>query len=262
MSYVLICAVAFIVSGLTLFSGFGLGTVLMPAFALFFPVEVAVAATAVVHLANNIFKVFLVGRRADVKVVAAFAVPAAVFAAVGAALLGYFATLKPLVEYAIGGRQCQVTVVKLVIAVLVGGFAVLDLIPRFENLAVNRKYIPLGGALSGFFGGLSGIQGALRSVFLLKAGLGKESFVGTVVLSAVIVDISRLSIYGMTFFSRHLEQLRAGGGIGLVVAGSLAAFLGAFLGAKLLKKITMKTVKIMVGVMLLAIAAALGTGIV
>lgn len=36
----------------------------MPAFARFSPLPVAVAATAVVHLANNIFKVFLVGRKA------------------------------------------------------------------------------------------------------------------------------------------------------------------------------------------------------
>jgi len=37
----------------------------MPAFALFFPIEVAVAATAIVHLANNIFKGGLVGKKAD-----------------------------------------------------------------------------------------------------------------------------------------------------------------------------------------------------
>ena len=56
MDYVIISIVALLVSGLTFFSGFGLGTLLMPAFALFFPIEVAVAATAIVHLANNIFK--------------------------------------------------------------------------------------------------------------------------------------------------------------------------------------------------------------
>lgn len=44
MSYLLICATALLVSGLTLFSGFGLGTLLIPVFALFFPVEVAAAA--------------------------------------------------------------------------------------------------------------------------------------------------------------------------------------------------------------------------
>ena len=53
LPYVVVCATALIVAALTLFSGFGLGTLLMPAFALFFPVTVAVAATAVVHLANK-----------------------------------------------------------------------------------------------------------------------------------------------------------------------------------------------------------------
>jgi len=46
MEYLAVSAVAVLISALTLFSGFGLGTVLMPAFALFFPVPVAVAATA------------------------------------------------------------------------------------------------------------------------------------------------------------------------------------------------------------------------
>jgi len=43
MIYVVVMTVAFIASGLTFFSGFGLGTLLLPAFALFFPAEHAVA---------------------------------------------------------------------------------------------------------------------------------------------------------------------------------------------------------------------------
>ena len=53
MEYVVIVIVALCVSMLTLFSGFGLGTLLMPALAIFFPVPVAIAATAIVHLANK-----------------------------------------------------------------------------------------------------------------------------------------------------------------------------------------------------------------
>ena len=64
MQYALVAGVAVFVAGLTLFSGFGLGTLLMPAFALFLPVPVALAATAVVHLANNLFKLALVGWKA------------------------------------------------------------------------------------------------------------------------------------------------------------------------------------------------------
>src|SRR3989338_4674248 len=118
MIYLVVCGTALLVSALTLFSGFGLGTLLMPAFALFFPVEVAVAATAVVHLANNVFKAFLLGRRADWEGVAGFGVPPALPAPAGAGLLDPLAGLPPLATWALAGRPREVTVVKLVIAAL------------------------------------------------------------------------------------------------------------------------------------------------
>src|SRR3990172_12175769 len=77
MDYLVISVVAFVTSGVTLFSGFGLGTVLMPTFALFFPFPIAIAATAVIHLANNAFKLVLVGRRADRTIVGRFGAPPA-----------------------------------------------------------------------------------------------------------------------------------------------------------------------------------------
>ncbi|NJM35823.1 MAG: hypothetical protein HC850_15265 [Rhodomicrobium sp.] len=56
MTTIIIALTAFIASLLTLFSGFGLGTLLLPVTAIFFPVAVAVALTAFVHLLNNLFK--------------------------------------------------------------------------------------------------------------------------------------------------------------------------------------------------------------
>jgi len=262
MSYIIISMVALLVSGLTLFSGFGLGTLLMPAFALFFPLEVAIAATAIVHLANNLFKVGLVGRKANAGIVLRFALPAAVTAMVGALLLNYFTTVEPIAQYTLYGKNCSVSVVKLVIAVMIMGFAVIELHPVFERLAFSPRLIPIGGALSGFFGGLSGHQGALRTAFLIRAGLDKEAFVGTMVVSAVVVDLSRLIIYGATFFSRDFAILKDQGGIGLVIAGSLAAFAGAFIGSRILKKITMHTIQIVVGIMLFLLSIAIGTGII
>lgn len=262
MVYLIICTVALVVSALTLFSGFGLGTLLMPAFAIFFPVEVAVGATAIVHLANNLFKLALVGRKADMKIVLKFAVPASITAVIGALLLNYFTGVQPITEYAIAGRVFAITTVKLVIAVLIAAFAVLELSPRLEKLSFDMKYIPLGGALSGFFGGLSGQQGALRSAFLIRSGLGKEKFIGTSVVSAVVVDVSRLIVYGVTFFSKNLTVLKDQVGIGLITAAILVAFLGSFLGSRLIKKITMNTIKIIVGVLLLLLAVALGAGLV
>lgn len=259
MEYLVVCLVAVLVSALTLFSGFGLGTVLMPAFALFFPVPVAIAATAVIHLANNIFKIFLVGREADWGVVKRFAMPGVLAAMIGAALLNLFANLSPLQTYQFFGRAHEVTIVKLVIGVLIIGFAIFELAPRFRQLAFDRRYLPLGGLLSGFFGGLSGNQGALRSAFLLKIGLSKEAFIGTGTVSAVIVDAARTLVYGLGFYTSRFAELD--GLWPLVLAATLAAFIGAFMGTRLLKKITYGAIQLIVGIMLVVIGLGMATGL-
>ncbi len=260
MEYLVVCLVALGVSGLTLFSGFGLGTVLMPAFALFFPVPVAVAATAVVHLANNLFKTALVGGKADWAVVAKFALPGAAAAIVGAILLNVFASLLPVSSYELGGKVHEISPVQLVIGIIIIIFAFLDLLPRFSKLAFSRKYVPVGGLLSGFFGGLSGIQGALRSAFLIKIGLEKEAFIGTGTVSAVIIDLSRLLVYGLTFYTTNFAKLSSNM-VSLVTAATLAAFIGSFVGARLMKKVTLRTVQIIVGVMLIVVGAGMTSGL-
>ena len=57
MELVIIPIVAFLVSVLTFFSGFGLGTILTPAFMLFFPIDLAIGLTGIVHFLN--FEQFL-----------------------------------------------------------------------------------------------------------------------------------------------------------------------------------------------------------
>lgn len=260
MELVLIGIVALLTAGVTLFSGFGLGTILMPVFALFFPVPLAIAATAVVHLANNIFKFGLMAKEADWRVVARFGIPAAVAAIVGARLLTWFDRMPALTSYTLGGSVYEITAVKAVIGVLIVVFALLELWPRFQTLAFPRRWLPLGGVLSGFFGGLSGNQGALRSAFLLKAGLTKEAFVATGVVSAVIVDAARLATYGTGIMASHLGQSREI--IASVVVGTVCAFIGSFVGKRVLQKITLRTVQIIVAVAMLLIGVGLVSGLI
>ncbi len=259
MMYAVVCVVALLASGVTLFSGFGLGTVLMPALALFFPTEIAVAAAALVHLANNLFKVILVGRRAEWEVVWRFGIPAAFASIAGAFLLGLLGDLPPLTTYQVGGKTCAITPIKAVIGALIVLFAAAELAPNPATLSFDRKYLPYGGLLSGFFGGLSGNQGALRSAFLVKAGLSKEAFLGTGAVSAVLVDVSRLAVYGTTFrASRLLQQDDLAG---LVAAATLAAFLGSFMAARLLKRVTLRALQLLVGVLLTLVGFGMATGL-
>lgn len=260
MELVLIGVSALLVSGLTLFSGFGLGTVLMPVFALFFPLPLAIAATAVVHFANNIFKFGLMAKQADWRVVARFSGPAAIAALAGASLIPLFDKMPVIASYTVDGSTFEITMIKAVIGALIVAFALLELSPRFQALAFQPSWLPLGGALSGFFGGLSGNQGALRSAFLLKSGLSKEAFVATGVVSAVIVDAARLVVYGASFMASNLAQSQEL--LVPVAVGTICAFIGSFMGKRMLQKVTLRTVQIVVAVAMLLIGVGLMAGLV
>ena len=256
MELLVVCVAALLASALTLFSGFGLGTLLMPVVALFFPLELAIAMTAMVHLANNLFKIGMLGRKADSSVLMKFGLPAIAAAFVGAALLTYLGELNPIYEYQAFGSNRQVSALKLVIGVLVVSFVVLELSPTFAKTALDRKWLPLGGVISGFFGGLSGHQGAFRSMFLIKAGLEKEAFVATGVVRAVLVDIARMVIYGADI-SAHDRAI----GWPLVIRACASAFIGAYVGAKVLLKVTFRSVQLIVSALLIVVGVGLIAGV-
>lgn len=240
--------------------GFGLGTLLMPAFALFFPIHIAIAATATVHLSNNLFKIALVGKDADKQTVLLFAVPASIGAIAGAAVLLMLYKVYPIGSYVLFGYTFFIEPVKLAIGILVVGFALFDLIPSLVRLQFSKKFIPIGGLLSGFFGGISGMQGALRAAFLTKSGLDKKAFIGTSTVCAVVVDLSRLLVYSSAIFTIHFVQIPKSMW-SLVIVTTIAAFTGAFIGKRLIEKVTIKAVQTVVGIMLLIFGVWMDLGL-
>ncbi len=257
MEIVIISVVAFFVAILTFFSGFGLGTILTPIFMLFFPVELAIALTGLVHFFNNVFKILLVGKNADKSVLKKFGIPAVIFAFIGAWVLLHIPDAKPLFVYELFGKTFEVYPVKFIISILLIMFASMDLVPYFQRLQFAKDKLPIGGALSGFFGGLSGNQGALRSAFLIKAGLTKETFIGTAVVVSTFVDFTRLSVYASRFTKSGLTD-----NLTLVICATLSAIAGAYIGNKLLKKVTLKFLQVTVAIMLIIISLALGSGLI
>ena len=257
MEIVLISVIAFFVAILTFFSGFGLGTILTPVFMLFFPVELAIALTGLVHFFNNVFKIVLVGKKADKGVLLKFGIPAVIFAFIGAWILLHIPDAKPLFAYELFGKTFEVYPVKFIISILLIIFATMDLVPYFQRLQFAKDRLSIGGALSGFFGGLSGNQGALRSAFLIKAGLSKETFIGTAVVVSTFVDFTRLSVYASRFTKSGLTD-----NLTLVICATLSAIAGAYIGNKLLKKVTLKFLQVTVAIMLIIISLALGSGLI
>ncbi|MGH7255853.1 MAG: TSUP family transporter [Nitrospirales bacterium] len=256
MEYLIVALAACLASGLTLFSGFGLGTLLLPAFVVFFPVPTAVAVTAVVHFLNNLFKLGLFGRYADRGLVLRFGLPAVVAAFPGAAALVRLTEVPPLTQYRLFGQEAQLTVVNLVIAGLMLVFAGLELMPIGPSLKIPKTWLPVGGLMSGFFGGLSGHQGALRAAFLLRSVDTKEQFLGTGIVIACLVDVARLGVYGT-----QLSWTAPNDHQGLLVTAVLSAFAGALIANRMLPKVQMRAIRVLVAVLLAVMALGIGLGL-
>ena len=261
MEYPVIVLAAFGVSLLTLYSGFGLGTLLMPVFALFLPLEVAVAATALVHASNNIVKVMVLGGGADRELVIRFGLPALFASFLGAWVLTGMTGHAPLATYRIGTTVAEITPIKLTMGLLILAFAVGELHPVLRGLRMDRKWLVPGGILSGFFGGFSGHQGALRSAFLVRTGGTPESFVATNAVIGMMVDGARLLVYGWTFMmARHAGRLGTDDWL-LVIAGIIGATGGVAVGKRYLHKVTMEGIRVAAGILLLGIGILLASGI-
>lgn len=258
MEIVIIAAVALFASLLTFFSGFGLGTILTPAFMFFFPLDVAVALTAVVHFLNNVFKTGLIGRLANWRVVLKFGVFAAIAAVGGAMLLEKLAAVElVLANYTLFGTSFQITAINVVIGALLIFFALFDILPVFQRIEFDKKMLWLGGTISGFFGGLSGHQGALRSAFLIRLRLSKESFVATGIIIACVVDISRMAVYFSSGKDFHFKE-----NYPVLLAAVLASFTGAYFGRQLLKKVTITFVQYLVSALIIVLGVLLAMGVI
>jgi uncharacterized protein len=257
MEFIIIAIAAFAASILTFFSGFGLGTILTPVFVIFFPVDIAIALVGVVHFSSNLFKMVLVGKSTDKTVLLRFGLPAIIASFAGAWLLLKITVLPALFQYDLFGKSHEILPVKLIISILLIIFSILDIIPSFQKVQFGKNKLFIGGALSGFFGGLSGIQGAIRSAFLIKSGLSKEAYIATGVVIASLVDFTRLSVYASRFTSAKLNE-----NITLLLSATLAAIAGAYSGKLLLHKVKLKSIQLIVAIMLIIISLSLGSGLI
>lgn len=218
----------------------------MPIFAIFMPVSSAISATAVVHLLNNVFKLSLVYKKITWEIVFKFGIPASIFSIVGSFTLLLF--------------SIQPNQLNKIIGFLIIFFALFEIIPKLRDFRVKKELIPIGGAVSGYFGGLSGHQGAFRSMFLLKSGLEKDSFIANSVIIAILVDLTRIFIYGIAIF--NISNNLFTGQNNLIILAIVSSFLGSFIGNKFAKKITINFIKYLVSILMSIIGFLLIIGVI
>jgi len=255
--FFILCLLVYGVSLLTFFSGFGLGTLLLPFIALFFPIEIAIIYTALIHFLNNIWKMILLRKSISLKVVLLFGLPAIGGAILGASLLVYLSELEPIYTYEVFEYPLSITFVKLIIGLILIliGFNELTGLVKAEKIII--QHVPFGGLVSGFFGGLSGLQGAFRSYFLINLGLDKYGFIASSAVIAFLVDLSRLTIY-LTSFQKIIQMSQPL--LGTIII--FAALLGILTGNLLLEKVKMESIHNFVSYLLVFIGSVLSLGVI
>lgn len=257
MEFIIIPLSALLASTLTFFSGCGLGTILLPTFALFFKLEIAICLTGIVHFLNNVFKSSIIGKSIHWKTFLFFGAPAFIGAFIGANLLNTLSDYDNQIHFKILNYPFETSYINITISGVMLFFAIAELIPAYKKMAFNQNKLPLGGLLSGFFGGLSGHQGALRSAFLIKVNLTKMEFIATGVAIAMVVDLSRLTLYLSNINHEILANQSS-----LLLVAILSAFIGAIVGKKLLQKITIAFLHTFVAIMIMIIAILTGLGVI
>jgi uncharacterized membrane protein YfcA len=103
----------------------------------------------------------------------------------------------------------------------------------------------LGGALSGFFGGLVGNQGGIRTAAMLGFNVDKRQFVATTTAVALLIDLARVPIY-ITVETAALRQLWQ-----MISIATLGVVIGTLFGEKLLARVPEQRFRVVVGVLLL-----------
>lgn len=105
----------------------------------------------------------------------------------------------------------------------------------------------IAGALSGFFGGLVGNQGGIRSASMLGFQLNQKEFVATATGIALLVDMARMPVY-IVLQGKQLLMIWE-----FILIATIGVFIGTLLGSWVLKKIPEKFFKKVVSTIILLI---------
>ena len=225
--------ITLIAAALTVPAGFGLATMLTPVVLFWLPPHEAIAVVAIIHGAHNVWKLKLLRASVDFNAVKRYGWALIVGAIIGAVLHSYIPS-NPLL--------------------MIVGFAliilpVLSATEKWTNFRLPESEDRIGGFGSGFFGGLTGHQGALRAMFLQRRLPDKVAYAATASVLALAVDLTRIPIYLVFEGTAILDEYI------LIPSLVISAILGVYLGKLWLTK--WKQSNIRIGILVAIVASGI-----
>ena len=233
MSCILLILLTLLASLVGTITGFGLSTIMIPGMLLFYPLPMTLLFVGIIHLFGDIWKVILFRKGINWKIVLWFGIPGILLSYIGASL--------------------SLQVPEIFLKRSLGVFLLLYVLYINKNpewhLTDTKATSLLGGSLSGFFAGIFGVGGAIRSAFLSIYNLPKEVFIFTSGMIALFIDITRVSKY--FFSSSHILEKEYVLLLLILVPVSLS---GAWLAKKIVHRIAQKHFRPILSIMLGIIA--------
>jgi uncharacterized membrane protein YfcA len=186
----LVLAIATVAGGLAAVTGFGIGSLLTPVFAMQVDTRLAVAAVSIPHVVGTAVRFWFRSGGVDRRVFWSFGLTSAAGGLAGALLHGW-------------ASNRWLTALFGALLLFAAGSEASGLARRMRF----RGWVAwIAGALSGLLGGLVGNQGGLRSAALLGFDLSKQQFVATATAVGLVVDGARMPVYLATQH-RELAQI-------------------------------------------------------
>ena len=108
----------------------------------------------------------------------------------------------------------------------------------------------LGGALSGFFGGLVGNQGGIRTAAMLGFDVDKRQFVATTTAVALLIDVARVPVY-LALETSQLARMWP-----TIVLATIGVIAGTLFGEQLLARVPESRFRAVVGVLLVLLGVS------
>jgi len=234
LSVIAITFITLFASFIGTISGFGLSTIMLPTLLLFFPFAQVVLLVSIIHWVHGGLNTLLFREGINWHLFAYFGIPGMITTVLGARLLG------------IESKQ----LLPLLGLFLIVYSLLLFLAPKFQ-LPHNRLMCVVGGSLSGFFAGIFGMRGTVRSMFLTAFNLPKVVYLATTSIISFSVDSTRLLVY--VFEGINLNESLWWGMFFFVPA----SFIGAYTGRYFVHKIPTKYFRTIIAVFLLLVGVRL-----
>lgn len=217
----LVLLIAFIGAFVSTVAGFGSATILIPFISLIIDIKSAIVLTAIFHFANNVSKLSLMRKSVNSHLFIVYGIPSVATALVGAWTFG----------------RTDTAIIGIMFSIFLVIFSVYSLYRPNFHIPERDNVLVAGGLISGLTSGLIGVGGAIKSMFLISTFLKKEAYIATAASIAILVDVSRVSIY--LYQGSLLPEYTI-----WVAPLVIVAFAGAFFGRKILKYMNPNTVHI------------------